>query len=518
MRKIVIPIIVILALLAGGYYALRSYIEQRNASSLNSLQTMAVERGDLTATVGATGAVRANQTAIIAWQTTGIVEQVSVKVGDRVESGLVLASLKQTSLPQNVILAQADLVNSQKTLDDLKNSQIARAQAQKNLENAKKALDDQEEKNSLAAAQALDALVKAQQVYSNTLEIRQNMDFAADSPLIRDARANYEKLVGLVTQLRKIYNSTPGDPRTNPEKARALFNLQRARFQLEQAKRLLDLYGGEPTSDQLKQADANLVLAEAKLVDAQLAYDRLKGGPSLAENTLLEAQLADAQRAYERVKDGPDPDDIAAVEARIAAAQATLDMIKLSAPFAGEITDVNVKPGDQATPGTIAFRLDDLSHRLVDVQVSEVDINRIKVGQPSTMSFDAVLNIEYHGKVIEVAQVGNATQGVVEFTATVELTDADQAVKPGMTAAVNIVVDQLKDVLLIPNRAVRVQNGQRVVYALRDGQLVSEQVSLGSSSDSMSEVQKGNIQVGDRIVLNPPQTFETNGPPSFMRR
>jgi HlyD family secretion protein len=142
---------------------------------------------------------------------------------------------------------------------------------------------------------------------------------------------------------------------------------------------------------------------------------------------------------------------------------------------------------------------------LVDVQVSEVDINSIKADQPVTLSFDAILDKQYKGVVSQVAPVGTVLQGVVEFAVTVELTDADTAVKPGMTAAVNIVVDQITDTLLVPNRAVRVVNGQRVVYVLINDQLQSVDVTLGASSDSQSQVTDGNLQAGDQIVLNPPQ-------------
>ena len=77
-------------------------------------------------------------------------------------------------------------------------------------------------------------------------------------------------------------------------------------------------------------------------------------------------------------------------------------------------------------------------------------------------------------------------------------------VKPGMTAAVNIVVDQITDALLVPNRAVRVVDGQRVVYILSNNQLKAVNVTLGASSDTESQVTEGDLQVGDQVVLNPP--------------
>ena len=95
------------------------------------------------------------------------------------------------------------------------------------------------------------------------------------------------------------------------------------------------------------------------------------------------------------------------------------------------------------TAGTVGFRVDDLSSLLVDVEISRSDINSIAVGQPVTLTFDAILGSEYHGEVVQVSQAGSVVQGVVNFTVTVEITDADEQVKPGMTAAVNITVKEL---------------------------------------------------------------------------
>ena len=133
-----------------------------------------------------------------------------------------------------------------------------------------------------------------------------------------------------------------------------------------------------------------------------------------------------------------------------------------------------------------------------------MDSNSVAVGQASTLTFDAVLGKEYHGEVVQVGQAGDTVQGVVSFTVTIELTDADELVKPGMTAAVNVVVEEVKDVLLIPNRAVRLVDGNRVVYVLVDNQPVQVKVQLGSSSDLESVVVGGDIKEGDLIILNPP--------------
>jgi len=148
-----------------------------------------------------------------------------------------------------------------------------------------------------------------------------------------------------------------------------------------------------------------------------------------------------------------------------------------------------------------------LSHLLVDVDVSEVDINSIAVGQNVDVGFDAIQGKSYTGKVSEVGRVGTTVQGSVNFTVTVELTDADAAVKPGMTAAVTIFVKEIKDVLVVPNRAVRVVDAKRVVYILQNGVPTPVKIELGSTSDTESEVTGGDLKIGDTIVLNPPATF-----------
>jgi HlyD family secretion protein len=161
--------------------------------------------------------------------------------------------------------------------------------------------------------------------------------------------------------------------------------------------------------------------------------------------------------------------------------------------------------------------VDDLSRLLVDVQLSEVDINRVQIGQLVMLTFDAALGQEFHGKIVEVAQAGTVTQGVVNFTVTMELTDADTQIKPGMTAAVTITVKQLEDVLLVPNRAVRLLEGKRYVYIMRGGQIEQVEITLGASSDSVSEVIAGDLNEGDMIILNPSTNMlQTDGRPSFM--
>lgn len=397
---IIIAVVVVILLIAG--FSLSRPPEQV------AYQTVPVERGDLAASVGATGSVRARQTAVLTWQTNGNIGAVNANIGDTIEAGAVLASLDKATLSQSIILAEADLVSAREALEDLVESDTALLEAEKAVERAE------------------DNYKKA---YNWRIELNGKID------------------------IKDVYYDQ--------------FGVLKVRE-----------YKGYANEETIADAERDLALAESK--------------------------LEDARREYERLLKGEESDAVAAARARVAAAEATLDLANITTPFNGTITQSSAVVGDQVTPGTIAFRVDDLSSLLVDVQVSEVDINNVAVGQNATLSFDAILGKTYNGTVVEVGQAGDTIQGVVSFTVTVELTDADEQVKPGMTAAVNVIVEEVTDTVLIPNRSVRLVDGERVIYLLQDGLPVPVTITLGASSDTMSVLLSGDVKEGDLIILNPP--------------
>ncbi|HPC06913.1 MAG TPA: efflux RND transporter periplasmic adaptor subunit, partial [Anaerolineaceae bacterium] len=298
------------------------------------------------------------------------------------------------------------------------------------------------------------------------------------------ARANLVIAEDAVTRAEEAYDKVDSLQEDNPIRAEAFSQLARARQNRDTAQANLNWLLGLPDSQEMASANANLDVALAK--------------------------LEDATREWERVKDGPNPDDVKAAEARVEALEATLKLMVIEAPFNGIITDVQTVPGDLVSAGVKAFRIDDLSQMLVDVDIPEIDINQIKVGQPASITFDAIQNKTYEGEVSAVARVGSTGQGVVNFRVTVILLNPDEMVHPGMTAALSIIINQLEDVLLIPNRAVRTVDNQRVVYVLRNNLPVSVPIEIGVSSDTFSELVGGDIQEGDLIVLNPPSAVMQN--------
>lgn len=460
----VLAILVLALLLVWVLISLRS-----RSNSSDEYQTTLVDRGDLIAIVGATGIVEARQTAELSWQTTGRVDHVFYGINDEVEEGEILAELADNTLPQSVILAQSDLVNARKDLDELINSNTESAEAYKTLLEAELDLRDAEDDRDLW----------------NYNGANWDRIYAARAEFIR-----FEEELKLKQSTFEAVDDRPAD---DPQFIEAKDALDASRFSRDKALRNL-----------------NYILGKA--FDQQVAED-------FADYDIALSRLQDAQRDWERVKDGPNADDISAAEARLAAAEATVSLGWVQAPFSGTVTRAYPKVGDYVSTGEAGFRIDDLSELFVKVDISEVDINRVSVGQSVELSFDAITGKLYEGKVTEVSSVGSDTGSGVDFEVTLKIVDPDNQVRPGMTAAVNIVVSEINDVLIVPSRAVRLNNSKRIVYLLKDGKLLEVEVETGASSDTETQITKGDVTEGDLVVLNPPVFIHSNGgPPPFVRQ
>ncbi len=472
MKKIIIPIVII-ALAVGGYFGYRYYQSRQAATKTATYQTTPITRGSLIAQVAETGVVSTNQTAVLTWNTSGTIAAINVKIGDKVAKNQILGTLDINTVPNSILLAQTNLANDQKALDDLLNSNTTMAQAQS-------------------------TLATAQQALKTAQQNRTSKDYQRASQAIIDAaHANFVIAENALQTARDNFNSVADLSADNLERANAESSLAAA--QLTRDKALYNM------TYVLKLPDAQ----EIAVADAQLA--------------VAEASLQDAQRAYDLVKNGPNPNDVKAAQLKVTADKASLDTINIRAPFAGTVTNVISSVGDEVssanassvTTSTPSFRIDDLTHLLIDVQVTEIDINKVKLGETANLTLDAVPNVTYNGVVTKVGTVGTIISSVVNYDVTVELTNPDSNVKTGMTAAVNIITQQIDNILLVPNRAIRTTNGRSQIYLLQNGQAVPVNIVVGSSNDTQSEIRSGNVKEGDLVILNPPSAAGGFGGPGI---
>ncbi len=262
----------------------------------------------------------------------------------------MLASLQQTSLPQTIILAQADLVSAKKAFNDLLNSQIQQAQALQAVEQAEQALEDAGNPE-LLQAKAQEAIAAAEKAVENADRALRWAQSPASQSYIDEANAQVTLAKDRLDKAEEKYKPYENKPEDNLVRARLLSQLAEAQQQYDFAVRQLNSMEGTAADSDIALQEANLATAQAQLLEAQREWERVKDGANPADVALLEAQLADAQREYERLKDGPDPADVAVAEARVAAAQATLNLARIVAPFDGKVTKREQQAGRPGHPG-----------------------------------------------------------------------------------------------------------------------------------------------------------------------
>ena len=292
------------------------------------------------------------------------------------------------------------------------------------------------------------------------------------------------------------------------ERDRLIMNYQRCSDErleeleddLEQAERFYKFRQNSDTLRAINTAQANLDYCRADYAEREITEAELKV-------ELGDARVVDLQKKVDTLSEGPDPDQVTILETQLEMAQSRLDSALIKAPFAGTVTVLPAQEGDLVQAGTQAAQLDDFSSLFLNVKISEVDIPMVMVGQPVELVFDAFYEETYIGEVVEIAPVGQAVQGIAEYSVRIEMTGANGRIKPGMTAAINIIADERLDVFVVPNEAIVMIDGKEHVFVRRNGGYESVLVTLGGYSDFYSEVISAEIQEGELIVLNPPSAL-----------
>jgi HlyD family secretion protein len=427
-------LLLIVLILAGLFFGWRFFNARQTAKHVfANIETEPYRRDSLSAFIFASGTVQPVQTAVLTWSTSGIVGEVAVVVGDRIEKDQVLMSLAADSLSVEILQAEIDVINAQRALDELhENWGVDLAQTRLDMLNAEERVEDLQSK-------------------------RKAMNFQ------RCSDERIEDLEEALEQAEQIYKFQQNAT-----------NLQR----VNTAQANLNYCLSEFSEREIAEADLDLEIAAARLT-------KLKNRVNLLIN-------------------GPDPDEVTILETRLAIAQSRLDSPTIKAPFAGTVTDLPAQVGDVVQIGTRAVQLDDLSDLRLAVQISEIDIPFVRVGQPAQLVFDAYFENTFTGEVSEISPVGISGLGVVEYTVTLKMLDADARIRPGMTAAVTILIEEIENVFVIPNDAIVSVNGHEQVYVRRGGEYIAVPVVLGFYSDFYSEVIEADIQEGELIVLNPP--------------
>ena len=223
--------------------------------------------------------------------------------------------------------------------------------------------------------------------------------------------------------------------------------------------------------DQILRSEASLVGAQAKLAqtaatisEAQAAFARLEdvallsGGkvPSKAELDAGRATLARAVADDASARAG-----ISEARAALSTDQINLSKASITAPADGVVLTRTVDPGNAVAASLQAVTLltvaEDLARLRLWVYVDEADVGAVKVGQSATFTVSAYPSRPFPARITRVGFGSTITDNVVTYLTHLDVDNADLSLRPGMTATATIVATERKDVMLVPNAALRFQ-------------------------------------------------------------
>lgn len=232
---------------------------------------------------------------------------------------------------------------------------------------------------------------------------------------------------------------------------------------------------------------------------------------------------------------------VAQAQAQAQKDRTNLGYTQIHSPVSGVVVSRMVDVGQTVaasfqTP-TLFTIAQDLSKMQIDSSFAEADVGNIKVEQPVRFTVDAFPNRTFHGVVKQRRLNPTTLQNVVTYDVVVSVDNPELILMPGMTAYVNIVVAQRKNVLLVPNAALRFKPAEtagkknvrpksqeghkkaagRTVYVLEKDQLKPVSIATGITDNKFTEVLSGDIRAGQQVVTEETVTSENPGQSSGVR-
>lgn len=263
---------------------------------------------------------------------------------------------------------------------------------------------------------------------------------------------------------------------------------------------------------QINNAEANLAKLNAEMVYAQKTYNRYKN--LYAKNFIARAELDQAESDYlsKRASIGAQKASIAQARANLNTSMTNLGYTKIIAPVDGTIIKRAIDVGQPVAASFQAPELftiaQDLKKMQIEVNVSEADIGKVKVGQEVDYTLDGYPDSTFRGEVTQVRLDSTTTSNVVTYTVIVSVDNEDLKLKPGMSANVSIITSKSENVLCVPSVALKYTpetTGQKYkqqgIWLLENNEPVRVNIKEGASDDSNVEIISKKIKAGDSVII-----------------
>ncbi len=500
-----------------------------SAGSGPNLSSFIVRRDDLTIAVTESGSIKARRSIDINCNVEGqstiisIVPEGVFITEEDVKNGKVLVELDSSSLEEQIATREIDFASSEAALTEANEAyDIQVKQNESDITAAELAvkfalLDFQKYLGENVAKQVIDAVGDDPNASYDMVSLLNGYDpndpnglgGAASQQLnnyqdaIILATGNLEKMVDILEGTQKLHEANYA---SDLELKGAELDVRSRRIQKKSAEEDLRLY-------QLYdfQKEAEKFLSDYHEAKRQLLRTHAQARSRLAQ---AQAKKIGADSTWRLRRD------------RLEKLKEQIDSCKIKAPAPGLVVYGSsgdfmrgrtrvIEEGGTVYERQKIIELPDLSQLIAEIDVHESAVDKVRPGQKAKIVVDAFPDQTFTGEVLKVAPLPDPQRGFLSpdmkvYKTQVSIEGSHNFIKPGMSTRVEILVEQLEDVLIVPIQVVARREGKKVCYCLTSKGPEPRVVQTGAFNDTFVQIIEG-LEPGEEVLLNPPLITETSG-------
>jgi len=497
-KAIIVSVVVLLLVFGGGLFA-RSYLASKKSQPAN-YYTIAAQRGTVEVVVSGSGSAKPAARKVVRAEVAGDVIAIFVEKGQRIEPGSTIALMRNDDLEVKVVEARADLRQAELKLQEMLHGAPAQSASPGVSAITTLASPASGRISSISVArgdevrqgQVLAVITNTETI---TFEVRvtppeAELVSAGDRAEIR--MDGFDGALECVVQGVADFTISDGETWWTPVWIAVPGNTVLKPKMTGYAW----IYGKGGTVNRpgtvLAPAEEKVVARVGAVVEEVLVREGslVKEGELLFkfEKDALEIALESQLIALEKAR------------ARLDSAIKDRDALKIISPIGGVVVDLNVEVGDRLSKGDQVAVIADLDLMEVVINVDELEIAKLQLGQQVQVSVDALPNDVFNGIVSDISLEGTAKDGITTYPVTVKVNNPKQSIRSGMTASASIIVARRENVLVVPPEAVEIRGRRGVVQVLVDGQVETRLVEVGIVGLRAVEISAG-LSEGEQVVV-----------------
>lgn len=483
-----------------------------------------VERGDLIQTVDAIGKINSENDLSLHFETSGIIDKIYVTEGEKVNEGDVLAKLNLESLNTLVKQAEANLAQKVAGVSDeqinVSKKQVDAAEviykkAEINLDSVKTLADENLKNRYISALNLLDdTYIKL----FNNLKFCEELKDKYFTSLTQESisvknRIEYDIKIPLneAKVSLDVAKSTQSFSDIDNALSKMDLNIKSTLDALLFIKNISENINYKNTISSLDKStlDQNKLTLSA----SQISLTNFQNEISLLilqnKNNIIASELSvkealanlELQKAnYEALVASPRDVDLAYLRTTLDQAIANREKAIVRSPITGIITKINKKTGELISSAEPLFEALSPKYQ-IEVNISEIDVTKISVGDMANIELDAIENKIFKAKIISINPAANIIQDIAYYKVILNIIDDDDEIRPGMTADVLIFADERFDVLYLPSRSILSDKNRKYVRVLEDGIIVEKDVEIGLNADDGKKEILAGVCEGTEVIL-----------------